>query len=67
MTVAELIAFLQTKPQGIQVAYRLWSEQCVLEQDDIVIEELCTPRDDGWIHDKRPDKATETYLVFPGN
>jgi hypothetical protein len=67
MTVAELIAFLQTQPQDIQVAYRLFSEQILLETTDIEVEEKCQPRPDGWIHDKRPDMPTQTYLLFPGN
>ena len=67
MTVAELIAFLQTQPQDLPVAYRCCSEQVLLESDDIRIKEACKPREDGWIQDKRPDKETQTYLLFPGN
>ena len=39
MTVAELIAFLQTQPQDLPVAYRCFSEQVLLEPDDIRIKE----------------------------
>jgi len=31
MTVKELIEFLQTQPQDLQVAYALFSEQCLLQ------------------------------------
>jgi hypothetical protein len=67
MNVKELIEFLQTQPQDIQVAYMMCSEQCLLESKDINISEACIPRPDGWIQHKRPDKPTQTYLLFPGN
>ena len=67
MNVAELISFLQTQPQELQVAYRRCSEQVLLEAKEIQIAELCEPRPDGWIQDKRPDKPTQRYLLMPGN
>lgn len=67
MTVSELIAFLQTQPQDLQVAYMCYSEHVLLETDEIEIYEACEPRPDGWIHNKRPDKPVQTYLMFPGN
>jgi hypothetical protein len=67
MTVKELIAFLETQPQDIDVAYQCYSEQCLLKAGEIVVEELCEPRADGWVADKRPDTPTKSYLVFPGN
>jgi hypothetical protein len=67
MTVANLIAFLQTQPQDLQVAYKCFSEQCLLSLDDIVIAEACEPRPDGRIQNKRSDKPQQTYLMFPGN
>jgi hypothetical protein len=67
MTVAELIAELQTKPPHLLVAYRRFSEQCLLEASDLITIEACMPRADGWIQDKRPDKPTREYLMFPGN
>lgn len=67
MSVAELIIFLQKQPQDLQVAYKLFSEQCLLETEDIEIIEGCEPREDGWVHRKRPDKPCQTYLLFPGN
>ena len=67
MTVAELIELLNSVPQDLPVAFELFSEQCLLEPNKIRIEELCYPREDGWIQDKRPDKPSREYLLFPGN
>lgn len=67
MTVAELIAYLQTQPQDMQVAYRCFSEQCLLTVDEIEIYEGCAPRHDGWIQNKRPDMPTQKYLLLLGN
>jgi hypothetical protein len=67
MTVKELVEFLLTQPQDIQVAYRLMSEQCLLKIVDIEITEECEPRPDGWIQSERPDMPKQTYLMFPGN
>jgi len=67
MTVKELIEILQSKPQDIPVAYRCYSEWCLLESDDIGVQPLCLPRADGWVHDARPDKPKTDYLTLPGN
>ena len=67
MSVAELIAFLQTQPQHLPVVFLLFSEQRLLEPKDICIEDACLPRDDGWVQNARPDMPTQTYLMFPGN
>ena len=67
MTVKELIAVLQSKPPDLQVAYQLHSEHCLMEADDINVETLGLVRGDGWVPDKRPDKPSQDYLVFPGN
>jgi len=67
MKVSELIEFLQTQPQDLQVAYKIYSEQCLLEADDITVGELCEPRSDGWIQNWRTDKPKQKYLIFPGN
>lgn len=67
MTVAELIAFLQTQPQDLPVAFRCYSEAVVLDADKIKIEEACEPWADGWIQNRRPDKPAIKYLMFPGN
>lgn len=67
MTVADLIEFLQKQPQDLPVAIEMYSEQCLLEAEEIKVKELCEPREDGWIHDKRADKPSRLYLLFPGN
>ena len=67
MTVSELIEFLKTQPQDLQVAYTRYSEQCLLDCEDIEITECCEPRLDGWIHHQRDDKPSQMYLMFPGN
>jgi hypothetical protein len=70
VNVKELIAYLQTQPQDLEVVYRAGSEYCLLEKtgiSGIQILEACEPRQDGWVHEKRPDKPTRTYLAFPGN
>jgi len=64
MTVAELIALLQTKPQELQVAYPCHSEYCLLEPDDISVRTECEARPDGWIQCRRPDMPTKEYLVL---
>ena len=67
MTVSELIKLLKTYPQDLPVAYRLFSEQCMLEPQDISVRSLCAEREDGWVANARPDKPTVEYLVLPGN
>lgn len=67
MTVSELIAHLQTFPQGMPVAYKCCSESKLLEASEIGVERDCLPRADGWIQNKRPDMETQEYVMFPGN
>ena len=67
MTVAELIEFLRKQPQDLLVASEMYSERRLLDPDDITIEDLCEPRPDGWVQNRRPDMPTRRYLVFPGN
>jgi hypothetical protein len=67
MTVSELIAFLQTQPQDLQVAYGLYSEQCLMVATDINVATFTPARSDGWIQNRRPDMPTQDYLLFPGN
>jgi hypothetical protein len=67
LTVAQLIEFLRAQPQDLLVAFRIYSEQCILEVRDIEIIDACEPRADGWVQDKRPDMPSRAYLVFPGN
>lgn len=67
MTVADLIDLLKTFPQDLPVAYRLYSEQVMLTREDITTK-MCQPeRNDGWVHDARPDKPSVKYLMLPGN
>lgn len=67
MTVKDLIDLLATYPKDLPVAYRIYSEQCLLEAKDIDVVDLCYPRPDGWVQDKRPDMPTQQYLLLPGN
>lgn len=67
MTVGELIKYLKHHRKDLPVVYKTHSEHCILEPKDIEIKELCLPREDNWVHDYRPDKETQTYLVLPGN
>jgi len=67
MTVLELIAILQKYPENLQVVFQCCSENCLLEEKMIETGDLCLPRPDGWVHNKRPDKPLQTYLILPGN
>lgn len=67
MTVGELIKVLKKFPKDLPVAYSRYSEQVLMEPDEITVETFCKPRPDGWIQNKRPDKETQDYLLFPGN
>lgn len=67
MTVAELIEFLKTQPQDLQVVYGKYSEQCLMTVEEIEVKEYGMPRPDGWVHYKRPDQPSQKYLAFPGN
>ena len=67
MTVKDLIEFLQTHDPELPVAIAMYSEQTLLEADDIRLWKACVAREDGWVQDKRPDKEAVTYLLFPGN
>ena len=66
MTVAELIEFLKTQDQELLVVYRIHSEQCLMQVADIGVIEACEPRNDYWVHDKRPDKPFRKYLCVGG-
>mgnify|MGYP001604601929 CR=1 FL=1 len=67
MTVAELIQHLKTFPSDLRVAYHIYSEQALLEEKDVLLAAYTPARPDGWIENARPDKRTETYVMFPGN
>jgi len=64
MTVSELIEMLKTLPQELVVIQPKYSEYCVLDDENVVIEELCEARPDGWIQSKRPDRDTQKYLII---
>lgn len=66
MTVSELIKFLQEQPQDIQVVYRCYSEQVLLESEDVSVVELCKQRPDGLVQNPRPDMPTKSYLMLHG-
>ncbi len=67
MIVSELIEFLKKQPQDLIIVYKRYSEQCILEEDEIVVCELGPMRPDGWVANIRSDKPSFKYLVFPGN
>ena len=67
MKVKDLIEFLKGQPQDVYVAYTIYSEQCLLEVDDIQLADCREPRPDGWVHHQRPDMPTTRYLLFPGH
>lgn len=67
MKVKELIDLLQTFDPELLVAYGLYSEQCLMEKDDISVQLLGEPRNDGWVANPRPDKPSIPYVLFPGN
>lgn len=67
MNVRELIKLLQTYPGDLPVAYKIYSEQCLLEPKDIGIEEHCEARPDGWVQYRRRDMPSRPYLMLPGN
>lgn len=66
MTVAELIAELQKYPKDMLVAFPMWSEQLLLDKDNINVKKLCKVREDGWIQNYRSDKPHVDYLVLGG-
>lgn len=67
MTVEELIEILKEYPQDLPVVYERYSEYALMQEEEIGIYELGLPRNDGWVHDARPDKPIQQYVVFPGN
>lgn len=67
MTVSELIEFLKKQPQDLLVIHGMFSENCIIEEKDITVQECCEPRPDGWVAWKRPDKPTQLYLAIEGN
>lgn len=79
MTVKELINFLKTQDQALDVVYEMCSEYRLLEAKDITTKKLSHPRPDGWVHDENiyiiieniltvePKASNKAYLVLPGN
>lgn len=67
MTVAELIEFLKKQPQDLLVGYNKHSEHILMEEEEIIVKILSDPRNDGWLHDVRPGRFSQSYLIFPGN
>jgi hypothetical protein len=67
MTVAELIDILKAMPQELPVAYSCYSEQILMRPSQIVIDQACIARPDGWIQNERPDMPSVSYCLFPGN
>jgi len=67
MNVKELKELLSKLPDDMKIAHTMYSEQELLNEDDFSIFEGCSPRDDGWIQNSRPDKEKEIYLLIRGN
>lgn len=67
ITVADLIDFLSTQDPKAQIAFKQYSDQRLMYLDDIEVIKGCFPRNDGWVQNARPDKAQQTYILFPGN
>ena len=63
-TVAAMIEYLKSLPQDMKIVKSEWSEHVLLEAKNFSIDELCVARPDGWVHEARPDKETERYLVI---
>lgn len=67
MKVRELVALLQAMPQEIEVAYQCFSEQVLMDAEEISVRSLSVARVDGWIQNSRHDMPTQDYVLFPGN
>lgn len=67
MKVKELKAYLENLDPEMDIAYTCCSENVILEEKELEIQDLCEARNDGWVANKRPDKPSVPYLVFPGN
>jgi hypothetical protein len=72
MKVKDLIALLHEFPPDLPVVYELYSEQKLLERDDLSVKKLQPARPDGWVAGKwgltgTEELCTVEYLVLPGN
>jgi hypothetical protein len=66
MKVKELIELLQTFDPELPVAYEIYSEQCLLEPNQLKVKECALARPDGWVQHARNDMLRTPYLIFPG-
>jgi hypothetical protein len=64
ITVEGLITLLQGLPPDLPVAVPQYSENRLLEANDLNVSDLCDPRPDGWLQNRRPDMPTRKYLVI---
>jgi hypothetical protein len=67
ITVGRLIEILQGFDRDRLVVYKCHSEQALMEEGMVELWKGCAPRPDGWVHDERPDKPSQGYVLFPGN
>ena len=67
MKVKDLIELLKKYDPELSVVHELYSEQLLVEEDDFSVEDLCLPRPDGWVQNKRRDMPCQKYLVIEGN
>lgn len=64
MKVRELIAELSYFDPELEVVYSLYSEYTILDGGELKVLTACQPRHDGWVHARRPDQPTQTYLLL---
>ena len=64
MKVSELIELLKNYPQDLSVVVPMYSDQIELEKKHVVLEQYCSPRNDGWVESKRPDKPCYNYVYI---
>jgi hypothetical protein len=67
MTVKDLIDGLKQFPADLQVVYPKYSEHCILDAADLIVDEFCIPRPDGWVQNKRNDMPSQQYLILAGD
>ncbi len=69
MTVRDLIAHLSQFDPDLPVCYYYYcySEQRLLEAEEIKLQQFGPARADGWVPCNRDDKTAVTYVTFPGN
>jgi len=67
LTVGTLKKILDQHPDDMYIVYGCRSEQVLMMSDQVNTADLGQARNDNWVHNYRPDKPTQEYLVFPGN